>query len=429
MRASEDNSSVIQGYAAGVAGYRKYRKLVMLGLGFASGLPYPLAYATLAFWLSEQGVSISKIAMLSWVMLPYSLKFLWFSYCDRSRAPFIGQRAGHRQGWIIICLTCLIICLATVGALTERHQLAMMASVCIVTAFLGATLDASIDALRIESQANSLDGGRLLTSYQIGYRASILISDGLIFLMSARFGWHFAYLFTSCLLLLPLLGAVRFGGSLANICKLPSGGLISASGKPCSKLVWLNAPGMLIALGVVAIYRAPDLIITPVINPLYYVAGVTKAQVGLIHSVSIPFSVMGIFVAGMMMGRINIMRILLIGAGFQTAAMFFFYLLATHHGLQVAMIANVVENFSSSYTGTALVALMSTMVRADSAGFDYALLTCAYSFIGKLFGGFSGFAVAAWGANSNGYANFFVFLACASVGVCLLVHRVSRIKN
>ncbi len=429
MRGNEADSPNIHESMAGVAGYSKVRKVVMLGLGFGSGLPYPLAYGTLAFWLSEQGVPISKVAMLSWVMLPYSLKFLWFSYCDRNRAPLIGWRAGHRQAWIILCLICLIISLATVGVLTEQHQLAMMAFVCVVSAFLGATLDASIDALRIESQANSIDGGGLLTNYQIGYRASILVSDGLIFLISARFGWNFAYLFTSCLLLLPLVGTVAFGSSLANLCKCTSEKLSGASDTLFSKLVWLKAPGMIIALGVVAIYRTPDIIIGPVINPLYYAAGVTKAQVGFIHLVSIPFFVMGIFVVGMMMGRVNIMLILLIGTGFQAAAMFFFYVLASHHGPQIAMVANVFENFSSSYTGTALVALMSSMVRTKSAGFDYALLTCAYSFIGKVFGGLSGFAVGALGANLNGYANFFVLLTCISIGLCVLVHRAARLEK
>lgn len=432
MPVNEVNSAEIHNYRNGVTVHSKVRRVVMLILGFSSGLPYPLAYGTLAFWLSEQGVPISKIAMLSWVMLPYSLKFLWFSYCDRNSAPFvgrlIGRRTGHRQGWIIACLISLMISLAAIGLLAQHHQLAVVAFVCVVSAFLGATLDASIDALRIESQTSSLDGGHLLTSYQVGYRLAVLISDGLVFLMSARFGWHFAYLFTSCLLLLPLLGVFLFGGSLAGICKSKSEDLSRVSGTLRSKLVWLKAPSMIIMLGMVAIYRAPDLIIASVINPLYYAAGVTKAQVGFIHSVSIPFFVMGIFVAGMMMGRINILRILLIGAGLQTLAMLFFYLLAFHHGLQVAVVANVVENFSSSYTGTALVALMSGMVRPNSVGFDYALLTCAYSFVGKLFGGFSGFAIGAWGANSNGYANFFVLLACVSIGVCVLVHKVLRMN-
>ena len=54
------------------------------GYGFASGLPYVLIFITLTAWLRDVGIDLSLIGFISWIMLTYSLKFLW--------APFVDQQ-------------------------------------------------------------------------------------------------------------------------------------------------------------------------------------------------------------------------------------------------------------------------------------------------------------------------------------------------
>src|SRR5689334_6739342 len=66
-----------------LAVYREPPVLVILVLGFASGLPLALTGATLTFWVSEAGVDITLIGMLAWVGLAYSWKFLWSPAIDR----------------------------------------------------------------------------------------------------------------------------------------------------------------------------------------------------------------------------------------------------------------------------------------------------------------------------------------------------------
>jgi len=63
--------------------YLSPKVLVMLALGFSSGLPFLLVGNTFGFWLSDQGTSLTAIGFISWVGLAYSLKFLWSPLLDR----------------------------------------------------------------------------------------------------------------------------------------------------------------------------------------------------------------------------------------------------------------------------------------------------------------------------------------------------------
>ena len=69
--------------------------LVMLLLGFSSGLPFFLTGNTLGYWLRDEGTTLGAIGFLSWVGLAYSLKFLWAPFIDRLSAPVLG-RFGRR---------------------------------------------------------------------------------------------------------------------------------------------------------------------------------------------------------------------------------------------------------------------------------------------------------------------------------------------
>ena len=62
----------------------KDRRLVTaFGLGFSSGMPFLLVYATQSAWLSEAGVAIATIGLLSELTLAYKFKFLWAPFLDR----------------------------------------------------------------------------------------------------------------------------------------------------------------------------------------------------------------------------------------------------------------------------------------------------------------------------------------------------------
>ena len=67
--------------------YLNRRMAALVGLGFASGLPYVLAGDTLSAWLSALHVDVKSIGLFSLVGLPYALKFLWAPLIDRYIPP------------------------------------------------------------------------------------------------------------------------------------------------------------------------------------------------------------------------------------------------------------------------------------------------------------------------------------------------------
>ncbi|MFO0204032.1 MAG: MFS transporter, partial [Alphaproteobacteria bacterium] len=72
--------------------------LVVLVLGFASGLPLALTGQAMQAWLTVSGVDIATIGFLSLVGLPYTFKFLWAPLMDRFELPGLGRR----RGWLVL---------------------------------------------------------------------------------------------------------------------------------------------------------------------------------------------------------------------------------------------------------------------------------------------------------------------------------------
>ena len=73
--------------------YAQPQVLAMVGLGFSSGLPFPLVFATLTAWLTTAGVSKSQIGMFAWagIALPPAVGAVLMAL--HSVLLFVGNRA------------------------------------------------------------------------------------------------------------------------------------------------------------------------------------------------------------------------------------------------------------------------------------------------------------------------------------------------
>src|SRR5437773_8156676 len=76
--------------------YTDRRVLLVLILGFASGLPLLLTFSTLSAWLASVGIKRATIGAFALVGTPYSLKFIWSPLIDRLPPPL---PLGRRRGW------------------------------------------------------------------------------------------------------------------------------------------------------------------------------------------------------------------------------------------------------------------------------------------------------------------------------------------
>ncbi|MBV8069344.1 MAG: hypothetical protein JO270_05525, partial [Acidobacteriaceae bacterium] len=89
---------------------------IMLGYGFAAGLPLPLSGLTLRQWLTESGISLAFLGVTANISLPYTLKPLWAPFLDRM-PPGPLARFGRRRGWLMLIqpsliLTCFMLALS-----------------------------------------------------------------------------------------------------------------------------------------------------------------------------------------------------------------------------------------------------------------------------------------------------------------------------
>src|SRR5262249_48640608 len=82
-----------------LAVYLKPRVLVILFLGFSSGLPLALSGSTLLVWMPEAGVNLGTIGLFALVGTPYTIKFLWAPLIDALNVPLLARRFGRRRGW------------------------------------------------------------------------------------------------------------------------------------------------------------------------------------------------------------------------------------------------------------------------------------------------------------------------------------------
>src|SRR5476649_2734681 len=97
--------------------------VILLLLGFASGLPLALTSGTLQAWMTVANVDLKTIGFFSLVGQAYVFKFLWSPVMDRYTPPLFGRR----RGWIIITQLLLIAGLVAMGTRDPAHDLLALA--------------------------------------------------------------------------------------------------------------------------------------------------------------------------------------------------------------------------------------------------------------------------------------------------------------
>src|ERR1700759_3982459 len=78
-----------------LAVYLQRRVLVVMLLGFSSGLPFSLAGQTLQAWMTESGVDIKTIGLFAAIGTPYWAKVFWSPAVDALDVPILTRLLGQ----------------------------------------------------------------------------------------------------------------------------------------------------------------------------------------------------------------------------------------------------------------------------------------------------------------------------------------------
>src|SRR5439155_16769436 len=131
--------------------YLRARVLIVLFLGFSSGLPLALSGSTLQVWATESGVNLRTIGLFAIIGTPYTIKFLWAPLVDALDVPLLSRLLGRRRGWLVLSQLLLLLAIAILSVCSPGVSpvLAIFAAILVATA--SATQDIVIDAFRVES--------------------------------------------------------------------------------------------------------------------------------------------------------------------------------------------------------------------------------------------------------------------------------------
>ncbi|PHY19082.1 MFS transporter [Caulobacter sp. BP25] len=474
-KAKPEKKSLLQTLAF----FGERRSLVMLGLGFASGLPYMLIFDTLSLWLRDAGLSLTVIGFFSLATLSFSFKFLWAPLVDRARIPFLHGLLGHRRAWMLACQATIILGLLSISAIDPAANLGLMALAAVITGFATATQDIVIDAWRIEV-VDTERQGQMAVAVQWGYRGAMIIAGAVPLLLAEHFNWNISYLFMALAVLIGVLATLlapreaahtirpihaegvtqarplELGEWLARLTILLAGALLIGSGLSgdaslLSKIVgspaladawtakpngvWLQLMGIIAGLAIVAVaaspipkvstkpgvylstalgsplkdfltrfhgvaglilaaicvYRVSDFVLN-IMNPFYRDMGFSLTEIAEIRKVfGIIASMIGVFLGGVVVARLGLMRALVIGAFAQPLSNLMFVLLAmSGHDTGMLFISICLDNLAGGVAGTALIAYMSSLTTAGFTATQYALFSSLYALPGKLIASQSG---------------------------------------
>ena len=423
---------------------RQPKVLVMLLLGFSSGIPIYLVGNTLGFWMRENAIELSTIGFLSWVGLAYSLKFLWAPLVDKLDAPLFGRWLGRRRGWMLLAQLAVAVALAGMAWVQPRlaelqfagfaiDQLLVFGGLALVVAFASATQDIVIDAWRIESADDDEQQGLLTSTSTLGYRGALLVTDSLILIFAAHAGWSLSYLLMALLMgvgvfatLVAREPAVSARAALASQPALFSArGLFDAVVGPFIAFFREHGRWALLMLLAISLYRLPDFVMGPMANPFYADLGIAKDVVGAVRgSFGLVATIAGVAAAGLCAVRFGFIPTLLAGAVLGPGSNLAFAYLALHGAdAGVFTAAMVIDNFCNGFAGVALVGYMSSLTNVGYTATQYALLSSFYALPGKVFKGLSGVAVETLEGGRTlleAYSLFFVGTALVGIPAVLL---------
>ena len=90
--------------------YDKYNILLLFSIYAASGLGFGYFESSLTVILTKAGASYSQLSLISFVIYPFSFKFIWAPLCDAYYLPVKFWMLGKRKTYIVLsCYFCGII--------------------------------------------------------------------------------------------------------------------------------------------------------------------------------------------------------------------------------------------------------------------------------------------------------------------------------
>ena len=188
----------------------------------------------------------------------------------------------------------IVICLILLSLTNPLDSLNLFAFIAFLVAFSGSIQDIAIDAFRIEV-AELNQQGNLAASYQLGYRAAILISSSFALIFASEYGWSLTYQLMAILMFIGVMGVLICPEQANPVLKKLT--LSNSILEPIKD--FMSRFGIYLAsflLLIVCTYRLTDIVMGPMASPFYLDKGYTLKEIGyVVKVVAVVASILGFF--------------------------------------------------------------------------------------------------------------------------------------
>ena len=398
---------------------------ILLTLGFSAGLPFLLVFSTLQAWLKEANVENVTIGFISWVAITYTLKFSWAPFLDRFNLPLFNIFFGRRRSWLIfsqIMTGVSIFMLANISPNSEN--LLLFSFFAFLVAFFSATQDVALDAYRIEIGKKE-EQGILGASYQLGYRIALITSGAFALVIADNYSFEISYKFMAALMMVGVFSTILAPEPSETAKKLEIKGnlLFALYIEPLRDLLLRHKNAVLIIM-LILLYRASDLSMAPMAMPFYKDIGFTLTEIAYVaKTFGVIMSIVGVIIGGILWKKLGGINALLFGSIMIASTTLMFFLMSINEKNMDLFIATIaLDNFTSGFAGTLMIAYLSSLTNKAYAGLQYAALFGLLMIPGKILAGFSGLFQEAFGYSG-------LFLASAAIGIPAILISYYFYKN
>ncbi|HEY1979101.1 MAG TPA: MFS transporter [Xanthobacteraceae bacterium] len=424
-------------FAETLAVYLKRRVLIVMFLGFSSGLPLALSGSTLLVWMTEAGVNLGTIGLFALVGTPYTIKFLWAPLIDALDVPVLSRWFGRRRGWLLLSQFLLIAAIVFLGVCDPSVSAFAVALGALLVATASATQDIVVDAFRVESlDENEQAAG--MASYVAAYRIGMLASTaGALFLVSGFQGlglshhaaWSAGYGVMAGFVLIGI-ATTLFADEPRKSAVAEAAHAVESSWQRVIEAAvgafseFLTRDLAFIALVFVVLFKFADALSGAMTAPFVIDLGFSRNEyAAVIKGVGLAATLIGGFGGGFVARAFSLPASLWIGGLLQAVSNLGFTVQALlGHNIAWLTAAIVIENFTSAIGTVIFVAYLSALCRNPlHTATQYALLT-ALAAVGRTYlSSGAGFIAAA-----TGWAWFFVICVIAGLPALFLLTVLQR---
>lgn len=363
--------------------YANRRMAALAALGFASGLPLALVFATFQAWMTDLQITVATIGwVVGLIKFPYAFKFLWSPLMDRFVPPFLGRR----RGWLLVMQVLLIVGIAAMALVGGRGAIVPLTIMAVAVAFCSASQDIVSDAYRTDvlpAEERGAGAAVFVTGYRIGLTVSM--AGALYVAGHFHIPWPTIYL-----VMAGLMGVGVVATLLAPEPDAPAvapGTLREAVVEPLRQFA-TRRDGWLVA-AFILLFKLPEVMVDLEKIPFLMAAGVSKEQLAVIvQGLGMIMTIAGAMAGGWVVARLGLWRSLWVFGVLGAISNLGFWYIAVAGSAWINLVAAVsVEHFCAGLVTAGFVAFLMSQCDRRYSATQFALLSSLMALTSVIGGG------------------------------------------